>query len=106
MPKKWCTKTHGKKCAKCELTNAQSPENGIGHKCVTNQYVVINMKTLARQIFDYTIALLNSHDFLCEHRLSPKFFSRIPKKLSFKNIILMTLNLIKKAITAEIMNFF
>ena len=57
-------------------------------------------------LHSYTIEQLEEYLFLLEHRRSPECFSRKPKQLTFKNTSLLVLNMIKKAITVEVMKYF
>ena len=79
---------------------------GLEHICVTTHYLVMNMKSNAARLLDYTLEKLNSILFLLAHRTSPGYFSRDPKLLTFKNTALIILNMIKKAIAVEVMIFF
>ena len=54
---------------------------------------------------NYSLEQINSLGFKYEHRISPRNFSR-SSDLGFVNTMLIILNLVKKSIKAELMNFF
>ncbi len=44
--------------------------------------------------------------FSFEHRSAPEYFSRNPQLLSFENIVLIILHMVKKAVAVEVISFF
>lgn len=64
------------------------------------------MADRAKRLIDYVYEQMNSLIFSLQHRLSPEYFSRSPKMLTFRNTTLMILNMIKKAVAVEVANFF
>jgi len=63
------------------------------------------MKTNAKELFHYTKQKLASIIFHFEHKTLPKYFTR-ESVLGFENTALLILNMIKKSIKVELMNFF
>ncbi len=60
----------------------------------------------AIRLLDYVIQMLSSLAFSLKHRITPASFSRSPQFLTFFNVSLMILRLVKKAIAVEQMKFF
>ena len=63
------------------------------------------MKNNAKLMFEYINNRLASIIFRCTHKTSPNHFTR-ESPLGFRNTALIILNLIKKSIKVEVMNFF
>lgn len=59
----------------------------------------------ASLVIEYVKQQLNSFLFKCEYRTAPQYFTR-ESPLNFHNIALIILNLVKKTIKVELMNFF
>lgn len=64
------------------------------------------MKNKAERLIEYVLRQMGSLLFLLEHRTSPAYFSRSPKKLTFQNTTLIVLNSMKKAVAVEVAHFF
>ena len=63
------------------------------------------MKGYTSGLIRYTQEQIRSLVFMLEHRISPVYFTR-KSPLNFENLTLLILNLIKKAIKVELMNYF
>ena len=59
----------------------------------------------AKELLDYTIRQLRSILFHYEYRTSPEYFSR-KSILGFENTAVMILQMVKKSIKVELMNYF
>jgi len=77
----------------------------VEHVCATTFKTGEKMKNYADELIRYTQERIRSLLFLYEHRTTPAYFTR-KSPLNFENITLLILNLIKKAIKVELMNFF
>jgi hypothetical protein len=65
----------------------------------------MKMRNFAVELLEYTRNQILSLHFFCKYRTSPKHFTR-RSPLNFTNTSLLILNLIKKAIKNELMNYF
>lgn len=80
----------------------------IGHRSVTIHCLVKKMKNSANILISYAMEQAKSLAFSLQNRVSPTCFSRSPKLLDFENttLLILNMNMVKKAIAVEIMHFF
>lgn len=91
------------------MTNLKAPQNRFGYlfwyiKLIRVSLIKTNNQKLLQAI-KLTNAITHSFLYLCQVRLSPKYFTR-KGKLGFVNLVAFILNFNKKSIQLELDNFF